>query len=437
MPSSPRPSTPPGSRRLPLLSVLTAGVLGEFAFALLLLPLLQHYLVFDRHLSVGLPGYILAAYGLSRLLAQLPLGGLAAAIDGRLATGAGYLAVLLAGLVFWAPAPPLALVLAAAVFGLGHALADPLLPAALAAGVESSGRGRVLAALNLAQVAGLVAGLVGGAFIADLAPAAAGFLLAAAANAATLLLLTFGAGALVRGRPALEGSAGAQLWRGLVSERFVYLLGVLFVLALAANLLMPDLSLFSVRRLHVSLHILTLYLVPAAVAGIVALPVGGWLADHYGRLPPLLGGAGVGALALAVFTRIHDPWQAAVAAVFAAAGLALTMPASSAALVDVSNTHNRALLLGGMMAVQGLAEAVGPLASGFLTQIGGSALPFAAASVALWLAVPGSVLFASTPHDGEPGQVVPYTPLTRFISRAHIRAHVWLQERQSEGLEER
>ncbi|HVC29776.1 MAG TPA: MFS transporter, partial [Steroidobacteraceae bacterium] len=410
--------------------MLGAGFFGEFAYALLLIPLLQHYLVFGRHLSVGLPGYVLAAYGFARLLAQVPLGGVADAIDHRLAVGIGYLTVLGAGLALWAPLPAAGLLAAAAVFGLGHALADPLIPAALAAGVSADERGRVLGLLNLAQVVGLVTGLAGGAFVAALAPAADGFLLVAAANALTLLLLIAGAASLLgRDTAKADDKPGASMWRGLLAERVIDILAVLFLLTLAANLLVPDLSLFAVQRLHSSLYVLTLYLIPASLAGVAALPAGGWLADRYGRPLPLIGGAAVGAIAIAALCYVRTPWEAGIAGVFGAAGLATTMPASNAALIDVADPEHRALLLSGMMAAQGSAEAVGPLLSGLLTQLGGAVLPFAGAAISLWLVVPGAVLFASAPHDGEPGEVVTYSPLTRFISRANIRAHAWRETR--------
>ncbi|MGI8552642.1 MAG: MFS transporter, partial [Dehalococcoidia bacterium] len=161
------------------------------------------------------------------------------------------------------------------------------------------------------------------------------------------------------------------------------------------------------------------------------LPLGGWLSDRYGRLPPLIGGAGASSLGLVVLTNAHTPLHAAIAAVVAAFGLGLTMPASNAALLDVADPEHRALLLSGMMAVQGLSEAVGPLLGGFLIQKSGSVLPIAAAAVALWLAVPWSVLFASAPHGNQPGAIVPYTPLTRFLSRSHIRFHERLEESHS------
>lgn len=424
-----------GHRRTALGAVLAAGFLGEFAFALLMLPLLQHYLPVDRGLSIEVPGYILAAYGFSRLVTQVPLGAVADAIDRRLAVAAGYLAATLAGLAFWLPLPLVLLLAAAAVFGLGHALADPLVPAALAEGTTEDERGRILALLNLAQVAGLAAGLGGGAFVADLAPAAAGFLLVASANALTLLLLAVLAAPLLARRPRLipHSRRAHARRRVLVNERVGFLLAALFALALAANLLTPDLNPFVVQRLHSSLHVMTLYLAPAALAGVAALPLGGWLADRVGRLPPLLGGAAGGALALAALTHLREPWQAAVAAVFAAGGLALTMPASNAALLDVADPDHRALLLSGMMAAQGLAEAAGPFLGGLLILAGGAAAPFAASAVALWLVVPCTVFYASSPQGGGPGAVVPYTPLTRFLSRANIRAHTWYVERQEHG----
>jgi len=411
-----------GRRRLAIAAVLAAGLLGELAYALLLFPLLQRYLVFDRGLGAGFPGYVLAAYGISRLITQLPLGGVADRLGRRHSVALGYGAVTLGGLLCWTPATQLILV-GAVLFGTGHALADPLLPAALAEGVSVQGRGRVIAMLNLGQVAGLVAGLAGGAFLTDLAPATAGFLTVAAANGASLALLTLGAWPLLRPVRAGRGERAALAWRALGDERAIDLFVALFLIALAMNLVMPNISLYSVRRLHRELHQLVPYLAPAAVAGVAALPFGGWLTDRAGRLPPLLLGSVLGTIGFAQLAFAGDPIDAAVGAALGAAGLALTMPASNVALLEVGGPEHRALLLSGMMAVQGLGQAAGPLFGGLLSQLAGPALPFGIGALALWLVTPFSVLFASAPHDGAAGQLVPYTPLTRFISRRHLARH--------------
>gem|GEM_PF-2478441 len=409
-------------RRVAIGAVLAAGLLGEFAYALLLFPLLQHYLVFDRRLGAGFPGYVLAVYGIARLATQMPLGGVADLLGRRLSVALGYSAVTLGGLLCWTPAAPVILS-GAVLFGAGHALADPLLPAALAEGVSVQGRGKVIALLNLSQVAGLVAGLAGGAFLTDLAPASVGFLTVTIANGATLALLGVAALPLLRPVRTSRGGRTALAWRALTDERAIDLFVALFLIALAMNLVMPNINLYSVRRLHRELHQLVPYLAPAAVVGVTALPFGGWLTDRAGRLPPLLIGSVLGTIGFAQLALAHGPIQAAIGAALGAAGLALTMPASNVALLDVAGPEHRALLLSGMMAVQGLGQAVGPLFGGLLTQVAGPALPFGAGAVALWLVTPFTVLFASAPHDGGPGQLVPYTPLTRFISRRHIARH--------------
>jgi MFS family permease len=406
--------------------VLAAGFLGEFAFALLLLPLVQHYLPVDRHLSLAVPGYVLAAYGAARLLVQMPLGAAADALDDRLAFGLGYLVVLIAGLLFWPPVSVAVLIAAAVAYGVGHALADPLIPAALVADVGAEAHGRVLGLLSLAQVAGLVLGLGGGAFIVDLASPSAGFMIVAAANLLALVLLVVAAGEtshLPAGAAQITEQAGFR--KTLLDEPLLYLFAVFFVLALAANLITPDLSPFIVRRLHTSLHVMTLYLIPSGIAGIIALWYGGWLADRFGRLPPLLAGAGVAALAFAVFTHLTNPWQGAVAAIFGAAGLALTLPASTAALLDEASHEHRGLLMAGMMAVQGLAEAIGPFIGGMLIAVGGAAVPFAAAAAACWLAIPLGVLYAGAPRRGQVGTIIGYTPFTRVLSEANLHLHAW------------
>jgi len=417
-------------RSLAVSGVVAAGFLGEFAYALLLLPLLQHYLPVTHGLSASWPGYLLAVYGLARLIGQVPLGALADAVDHRFAVAAGYATVLLAGLAFWPPVPVAILLAAAAAYGLGHALADPIAPAALAQGTERDNWGRALGFLSLAQVGGLAAGLGAGAFVADLAPPRAGFLLVAAANALALVLLTSVSSPLLKrswNRAADAPAPRAQA--AFLSSRRAYLLAAFLTLALAPNLLTPDLNLFAVTRLHSSLHVLAIVLIPAGLAGMLAMPLGGWLADRLGRLPPILGGAGLGSLALATLTHVREPWQAASAAIFVAAGLAVTMPASNAALLDEARPEQRALLLSGMMASQGLAQALGPFLGGVAIALGGATAPVAAGAVALWLSVPLAVLYASSPAEDRAAEVVAYTPLTRFLSRVNTRAHGWYLSR--------
>lgn len=403
-------------------AVLAAGLLGEFAYALLLFPLLQRYLVFERGLGAGFPGYVLSAYGIARLVTQMPLGGVADRLGRRASVTLGYGAVLVGGLLCWVPAAPVILG-GAVVFGAGHALADPLLPAALAEGVSVEGRGKVIALLNLGQVAGLVGGLAGGAFLTDFAPTAAGFLTVTIAHVVTLALLAIGALPLLRPVRQPAGRRVAPAWRALTDERAIDLFIALFLVSLAMNLVMPNISLYSVRRLHRELHQIVPYLVPAAVFGVAALPFGGWLTDRAGRLPPLLLGSLFGTVGFAELALARSPTHAAVGAALAGVGLALTMPASNVALLDVAGPQHRALLLSGMMAVQGLGQTLGPLFGGVLTQLVGPALPFGVGALALWLVTPFTVLFASAPHDGVPGELVPYTPLTRFISRRHLARH--------------
>ncbi len=369
------------SRRVLLVSaVLAGGFMSEFAFALLFLPLIQRYFPVDRHLSLAVPGYALSAYGAARLVAQVPLGAVADAVPDRLAFALGYLVVLAAGLIFWAPVPVVVLLLAAVVFGAGHALADPLIPASLVAHAEGGTHGRALSLLNLVQVAGLGAGVGGGAFIVDLAPPAAGFVLVAIANGLALLLLTASG---VRGVLHAEGTnllTTIDGWRRALTARPVlWLFGVFFVLALATNVLSPDLTPFIVQRLHSSLHVMVLYMIPTGIAGVGGLWLGGWIADHFGRVPPLLAGAAIAAGAFALLTRVDHPWEGAIVGVFVAGGLALTMPTSTAALLDEVSIDRAALVLGGMMSVQGLAQAIGPFLGGLAIAAAGAPIPMAIA----------------------------------------------------------
>jgi MFS family permease len=390
------------SRRKILAGAVLAGAfLSEFGFALLFLPLIQRYLPIDRHLSLALPGYALSAYGAARLVAQVPFGGIADTLHDRLVFGLGYLVVLLSGLVLWAPVPVVLLLLASVAYGAGHALADPLIPAALVAHAEGGTHGRAMSLLSLVQIAGLGAGVGGGAFIVDFAPPAAGFVLVAVANGLALLLLTVSA---VRGAPQTEGATLLTTiggWRRALTARPVlWLFGVFLAIGLATNVLSPDLTPFIVRQLHSSLHVMVLYMIPTGIAAVGSLWLGGWVADHFGRVPPLLAGAAIAAGAFAVLTRVNQPWEGAIVGVFVAGGLAMTMPTSTAALLDEVSPDHTGIVLGGMMSVQGLAQAGGPFLGGLAIAGAGVAIPMAIAAAGCWLAVPMIVLYARCPRDG-------------------------------------
>ena len=411
-------------RRASVGAVLAAGLLAEFAYALLLFPLLQHDLVFTRHLSSAWPGYVLAAYGVARLVTQIPLGGVADRMSRHASVTLGYTIVLLGGLACWVHGPAALLLPAAALFGVGHAFADPLLPAALSDSVPNEQRGRVIGLLNLAQVGGLAGGLAGGAFVVDLAPAAAGFALVSAANALALLLLSLVAAPLLAYHPPQQHRIALKATvRALLNERAIDIFIVLFLLSLAMNVVLPNVEVYSVRRLHQQLHQLVPYLVPAAVLGVGALPLGGWLSDRYGRVPPLLLGVTLSVVGFAQLGLARGAVPAAIGAALAAAGLALTMPSSNVAVLDIADVQHRALVLSGMMAVQGLGQSLGPLLGGVIAATFGTAATFLIGALLLWCCVPATVLVAAAPHDDEPGRVVPYTPLTRLISRLSLRAH--------------
>ncbi len=406
------------SRRVVLAGAVLAGsFMSEFGFALLFLPLIQRYFPVDRHLSLAVPGYVLSAYGAARLVGQVPLGAVADSVDDRIVFATGYLIILVAGLVFWAPVPVAVLLLAAIAFGAGHALADPLIAPALVAHAEQGTHGRAMSLLSLTQVAGLGAGVGIGAFIVDLAPPAAGFTVDAVANGLALFFLVISG---VRGVLRPEGQTLLMTIRGwhaaLTARPVLWLFGVFFALGLATNELSPDLTPFIERQLHSSLHIMVLYMIPTGLAGVGALWLGGWVADRAGRFLPLLAGAGIAAVAFAVLTQVSRPWEGALVGVFIAGGLAMTMPTSTAALLDEVPRHHAGLVIGGMMSVQGLAQAIGPFLGGLAIAGGGPQLPMGIAAAGCGLAVPLIVLYAGCRRDG--GRVIAgYRPFVRFFSR--------------------
>ena len=77
------------------------------------------------------------------------------------------------------------------------------------------------------------------------------------------------------------------------------------------------------------------------------------------------------------------------------------------------------------MAMQGLAEAAGPFWEACSSHRRRRASPLSPLPFRL-LVVPLAVLYASAPKAGKRASSVgEYTPFTRFLSRADLRAHAW------------
>ena len=96
-----------------------------------------------------------------------------------------------------------------------------------------------------------------------------------------------------------------------------------------------------------------------SVAQMVAAPVWGWLSDRYGRRPAILVGLLLSAVAYVIFAFATSLWLLFVSRIVQGLGGG-TIGVVQAYVSDVSDTKDRAKMLGWLSAVTSLGAVIGP-----------------------------------------------------------------------------
>lgn len=370
--------------------------LVQIASAILFLSVISKYLPEILNTSLAVPGYLMAAYGVSRLVSQTPAGWLADRLGRR--------RTLVAGLVI--SLAPLGLMMVArdarffyplvAFYGLTTSLVWPSLYAIIADDYAVSSRGRIMGLLNLAQIAGLGLGAFGGSLIVT-------YLSYAAAFVACLLLYGLAVALALAHRQPHRHRQGAQPQpvyeatpelRALTRAPVLLLGGVAIFLSLAGSSLAPALVPYVQRTFDREMHELVVYLIPlGAVAGLAMVPMG-HLSDRMERRVPLVAGLAAGPLALFALTNTESLWLAVSLGAAVALAFALSLPAWNAAVMDHSEPHNRGTLFGFMATLQGLGTALGPALGGQLAELWGPRAAFQGAAALMALAFLVALVYA-------------------------------------------
>lgn len=359
----------------------------EAAHTLLYIPLLQSYLAGSLHWTPAFPGYALTAFGVTRLVTQVPAGRGVDRVGPRLGSLAGLGLLLLAGALFAVVRIPLVFLGVACLYGVGSALLWPAIFTVAAGSYVEEHRGRLATAIQLAEAIGVGVGAGAGSLLVDRFGSGAGF-------ACYLGLIGLGLVLVLSARSrwlvqAAQSKPGWDLRSALrtpvpLNLALLGLTGAL--LTLAPNLLTPILRIYAIQNLGLHLHDLIPPLIPVAVIGGLAMVGSGAVSDRIGRTPVILVGLCTGAVGLWFVGASHALLPAVIAAGTGVAGYVATQPSWSAAIFDASVAEHRGAQFALIMVVQGLAEAMAPAIGGKVAETFDPGATFQLAGLMLALA---------------------------------------------------
>ncbi len=350
----------------------------EFVHGGLLLVLLPVQLRGQLGLPLGTVGLALSAYGLADLGLKIPAGWF---VDRAGSKRAFLVATVLsfASLLFLSQATaPWMIVLGCIFHGAG---ASPVWPAAISGATARTGqRGQVMGQIFTAWLGGT--GL-GAAFTAGLlgigARGAFGLLAGVVLLAAVLTLVAVPAGRVMETH-AVAIAQVATAVRHVARRLHLLALGM-FLQTFAGGMLVPVLMPYARDVLHLShAELILLLTVGPGLTVLLLIPLGR-LADRLGPLRVVGGAVLLAPLALWAVPTCGAVWCLAPLTAALGAGYALVLPAWNAVLLDRVPQQGRGMILGLIMALEGLGAALGPTAGGRIADVQGPAAPFRAAAL--------------------------------------------------------
>lgn len=341
----------------------------------------------------------MSAFGIARMLADLPAGVLADRLPKAFLTAGGF-GFLLAGSLLSAVAPNIALLLAGrALTGVGSGLVMTTAITWAGAIAPPGHQARLISRVEATwMTSATVAPIIGGAIASRFGWRATFWYCAIAAVVSAALLLALAgrgraAAPAARKRGAVPRGVGAS---GPVLGAYAAGFTLFFNRNGVRNMLLP---LFAASV--VGLGEASVGLVVAVVAGVtVATTVlGGQLADRFGRRPVLLAGLVIlmaGDLALLVARS--EAWLLAVGVLMGLGGIASSIPA--AVLTGSVPAERLGGAIGGYRLLQDIGFVLGPLVLGAILDRAGfeAGLVFAAVVVAA-----GSACVAALVRQPAPG----------------------------------
>ncbi len=346
------------------LSLVGAVFITHLSAVVLAYLLAQEYPAKVLHAGPAFGGLALSAYLLANRLSQPVLGWVADRWGPRPVLVWGS-ALSLGPIALAARSPSAwAFLVACVLLGATHGEVWPSSFALIARRYRPELRGRLSAALDMTEFAGLGAGLAGGAYLIQQSGFGAGFWLAGAAMAAGVPL------AMLQppGRAAGPGGTGrpdpAGL-KGVLRRDVLLLLASTAAYNVGMYLLLPIMVPLA-HRLHLSLASLVLVALPGVVVAAAAILPAGWLADRYPRRRLLVAGLALATASLLALSLAGTPWVFGLLTFPLTVGFAMALPTWDALMLDVASPGGRALAMGLGGTLSGLGGSAGAAVGGLL-----------------------------------------------------------------------
>jgi multidrug resistance protein len=340
--------------------------------------------VYAQSFGVGatLIGTTITAFGVARLLVNLPAGIASERFGRRSLLWAGPLVLCLGSIGCALAGSFVELVLWRFVQGVGSGIYMTVATAAAADLSTPATRGRVMALNHTALLAGVSLGPALGGVLADLLGHRAPFWgFAVAAGLACLVALT-----CFRETRAAERSAttagGAGGLSGLVTDRrFMAVTAVTFATFFTRTAAQWQLiPLVGHERLGLTLAVVGAALTAHALANLAMLPLAGRLIDRFGQIPCLTMATVLVAVALAVIAAAPEPVMFMAGLMLLGLALGVANPAASAYAADHAPAGRFGPAMGMLRTMGDLGFVLGPILAGAVVDLlpGGYATALAA-----------------------------------------------------------
>ncbi len=346
---------------------------AQVALGIVIFAIFQEFVPNDLGASDGFGGYLLALYGGARFLSETPAGAITDRIERKYGLLLGFALMIPALVLMGAIQIEWAYLGFAALLGVSTAF---IWPATYAIGADlypPSERGKVVGFLNVGQLLGFGLGALIGALLVEPVP-----------NSLFIIGVVAVGGALLTGQvgvPTYRRELGIEHeqrppLRSVLSGRLLFLSALILSATIGISSLVPAIRPFGENVLGISFAQLTIFLIPAVVAGGILYVPSGHLSDRIGRTIPLLLGQfliSAGALTAAATMNIFLA-AAATAVIFI--GHVQQVPALNASMMDLAPESYRGTLIGWSVALSGLGLAIGPALGGAVVDAYDSPMAF-------------------------------------------------------------
>ncbi|MYI85752.1 MAG: MFS transporter, partial [Dehalococcoidia bacterium] len=316
---------------------------AQVALGIVIFAIFQEFVPNNLGASDGFGGYLLALYGGARFLSETPAGAISDRIERKHALLIGFALMIPALALMGIIQQEWAYLGFSALLGISTAF---IWPATYAIGADlypPVERGKVVGFLNVGQLLGFGLGALVGALLVETVPNSL-FIIAIVAVVAALITGEVGV-------PSYRGELGVvheqrPPLRSVLSKRLVFLSALILAATVGISSLVPAIRPYGDNVLGISFAQLTVFLIPAVVAGGILYVPSGHLSDRIGRTIPLLLGQFLiiaGALTAAATGNIFLA-AAATAVIFS--GHVQQVPALNASMMDLAPEAYRGTLIG-------------------------------------------------------------------------------------------